>query len=134
MSISSDTDSFKEVLWEGVKQLTKGQEIYEETLRILQAKKAEPTPQSKDPSLQEELTKIHTIYLQWIEASIINTKAQCEIEQELKSLFERDFDPMAFSTSLTKIQSRLHPLLSHHQKIDAAIKQLEDRISVLIKN
>ncbi len=134
MSISSDTDSFKEVLWEGVKQLTKGQEIYEETLRILQAKKAEPTPQSKDPSLQEELTKIHTIYLQWIEASIINTKAQCEIEQELKALFERDFDPLAFSISLTEIQSRLNPLLSQHQEIDAAIKQLEDRISVLVKN
>jgi hypothetical protein len=134
MSISSDTDSFKDVLWEGVKQLTKGQEIYEETLRILQSKKAEPIPQSKDPSLQEELTKIHTIYLQWIESSIVNTKAQCQIEQELKDLFERDFDPMAFSTSLTKIQSRLNPLLSQHQEIDAAIKQLEDRISVLIKN
>ena len=130
--VSSDLDSMKDALYQGAAQLTKGKGIYEETLRILETKKNEPVPQAKNPTLQEELNKTHAVYKNWTEASIINTKAQLDIEQELKALFEREIDLFTFSNSLTEIRSRLNPLLEEHRKNDAEIKKLEDRISVLI--
>jgi hypothetical protein len=130
--VSSDLDTIKDALWQGVQQLTKGDEIYQKTLQNLEAKKNEQAPQSKNPALQEELNKTHAVYQKWIEASILNTTAQRDIERELKALFERDFDPMACFNSLSEIQSRLNPLLLQHKENETQIKKLEDRIVELM--
>ncbi len=127
-SVSSDMDTIKDALWQGVQQLTKGEEIYQKTLQNLEAKKTEQPPQSNNPAFQVELNKTHAAYQKCIEASIINTKAQSAIEQALKALFERELDLFKLNTSLIAIQSRLDPLLSEHKTNEAEIKKLENRI------
>jgi hypothetical protein len=131
-AVSSDTDAIKDVLWQGVQQLTQGEETYQNTLRSLEAKKSEQPPHSKNPAFQEELNKTHAVYQQWIEASILNTKAQSAIEKELKALFERELDLFSLHHSLLEIQSRLNPLLLQHKTNDAEVKRLEDRIVELM--
>ncbi|HEY5235049.1 MAG TPA: hypothetical protein VIJ14_02625 [Rhabdochlamydiaceae bacterium] len=131
-AVSSDIDTIKDALWQGVQQLTKGEEIYQKTLCNLEAKRNEQAPHSKNPAFQEELNKTHAVYQKWIEASILNTKAQSAIEQELKALFERKLDLFALHNSLVEIQSRLNPLLLQHKGNEAEIKKLEDRIVELM--
>jgi hypothetical protein len=132
--VSSDTATFKALLWQRVQQLTKGEEVYKQTLQNLEAKKNEQAPQSKNPAFQEELNKTHAVYQKWIEASILNTKAQRAIEQGLKALFERELDLFTLHTSLTEIQSRLTPLLLQHKEYETQIKKLEARIVELTNN
>lgn len=133
-TVSSDMDTIKEALWQGVQRLTRGEEIYQKTLQNLEAKKNEQAPQSTNPAFQEELNKTHAVYQSWIKASILNTKAQSAIEQELKALFEGELDLFTLHHSLTEIQSRLNPLLLQHQENETQIKKLEDRITELMAN
>lgn len=130
--MTTAVSDIKDTLWEGVQHLTKGEAIYQETLRNLEAKKNEQAPRSNNPAFQEELNKTHAVYQQWIAASILNTKAQSAIEQELKALFERELDLFSLHTSLTVIQFRLIPLTSEHKENDAQVKKLKDRIVELM--
>ena len=129
----SNEDCMRELLWGTVEPLTQVKEGYDKSIRTLESKRIEGIPLSKNPAFQAEVDKTHAIYMQYIETSITNLKAQIAIGEEIKALFaRRDIDLGGLSASLAEIQSRLSPLLAQRQVNAAEIKKLEDKIVELI--
>jgi hypothetical protein len=132
--VSSESDVIRDYLRMSVEQLAMSNKVYEDAACMLEKKIDEPVPKSKNPSLQDELTKTHAMYQKCLKESLDNIKNQYMLGIEMKLLFEREINFLTLSDSLANIQERLNPLLLQHKKNEAEIKKLESRIVELLDN
>lgn len=121
-----------ELLWPGVQGLSISDDVYNNAMGYLEAKKSESTPQSKNPSLQAKLNITHATYQRAIPLMIDNIKAQYMIGLEVKMLFQRRIDLQTTSDSLMDIQNRLNPLRSQFKLYATIIQRFENRIVELL--
>lgn len=126
--LSSNLDSFKEVLKREIQSLDMSTTAHLEACSALEAKSAESVPPANNPSFQPELNKTHVLYQQWIKFILVNIQAQIDTEQELKALYQRPIDLTTLPEACGAIQHRLM-VLSQQQKIcEMNIKKFENRI------
>ena len=131
--LSSDLDSFREVLWQEVQALDASNDDHLQTLRILGTKRGERAPRSSNPLLQAELDKTHTVYQQWIQVSIENIQAQIELEKGMQTLYRGKIDLSTLPEACAAIEQRLMPLIQQQKLYEFQIKKFEDRIAELIQ-
>jgi len=131
--LSSDLDSFREVLWREVQALDASNDAHLQSLRILETKRGERAPRSSNPLLQAELDKTHTVYQEWIQVSIENIQAQIELEKEMQTLYRGKIDLATLPEACAAIEQRLRPLLQLQKCYETQIKKFEDRIFALIQ-
>ena len=130
--VSLDNDAFTEVLLQGAQAIGTSNEGYRGAIHSWETKVNEPVPQAKNPSLQEELNKTHSVYQQRIKDTVANLKDLVAVGEELKSLYERQFEPLTFMVSHTDIKNRYDALLSKHKDYEVEVTTLENRIVELM--
>jgi len=126
-------DQIRDLLWNTVEPLTQLKDVYDKNIRSLESKRNEGVPRSNNHAFQDEVNKIHAIYMQHIEASIINLKAQNDNAKRIKKLFARPDDEfIELAQSLPLIIHLHESLQAEHKLNEAAITSLENKVVELI--
>lgn len=123
----SAANQVRELLWNTVEPFTQQKEGYDKFIHILESKRNEGVPCSKNPAFQ------HAIYMQRIEASITNLKAQNDNVERIKKLFARPDDEFIVLAQSLPLIIHLHKSLQAEHKLnEAAVKTLENKVIELI--
>ncbi|HEX4839189.1 MAG TPA: hypothetical protein VFU89_01965, partial [Rhabdochlamydiaceae bacterium] len=114
----SAADQVREFLWNTVEPFTQQKEGCDKFIHILESKKNEGVPCSKNPAFQDEVNKTHAIYIQRIETSTTNLKAQNGNVERIKELFARPDDEFIELVQSLPLIIHLHESLQAEHKLN----------------
>ena len=114
------------------KQLTISEEQFNTFNENIEKKLVEKVLQAREAELQPELNRIYGLYKVAVEGHKVNLKAQYDLAKNTYQRMDAIEDLTQVVGALVEFRRALDPYLEAHKKLEAEIKDFEDRIVTLL--